>query len=367
MTFHSPTDDRPTVWSQEKVPGYVGFAGPTIPARALRARGGGGFSDKMSTAAVVVAEATKTEVDAAPISEVRPRRRARRSTKILVDSRRRRPPTDVPFLPPSPITGRQGARKSRGHHASHPRSGAHASRGDCLRSRRPRAGPHGFGQDARVPPSARARARGGGCIGPCDATPHAPGLPSAIVFLPHPRARCAVFAHAEAHVSAAGFRRRRARCRVAFPAAPPLAATSAAATGSQWRAELRARRVASKSFSTAAAANRRSSSRSSTKPTDCSTAAGRRGGGDATPWGRCLPMCLSADASRLARSPAAKTSAAITPRYPYTDAEVATSAAPWERLALTCHPDDAIRRFSPRWTRGVPSREARVRRAAESG
>ena len=225
----------------------------------------------MSTAAVVVAEATKTEVDAAPISEVRPRRRARRSTKILVDSRRRRPPTDVPFLPPSPITGRQGARKSRGHHASHPRSGAHASRGECLRSRRPRAGPHGFRQDARVASLPLAHALAAEDLsGPCDATPHAPGLPSAIVFLPTRELAAQVFAHAEAHVSAAGFPC--VLCVGGVPEAPQMAAIASGRVASS-----SASPVASKSFSTAARFEpTRSSSRSSTKPTDCSTAASNR-------------------------------------------------------------------------------------------
>ena len=260
----------------------------------------------MSTAAVVVAEATKTEVDAAPISEVRPRRRARRSTKILVDSRRRRPPTDVPFLPPSPITGRQGARKSRGHHASHPRSGAHASRGDCLRSRRPRAGPHGFRQDARVPPSARARARGGGCIRALRRDAARARSPLRHRLPPHPRARCASVRP-----------RRSARLRRRFPMRAVRRWRSRGAPDGRHRIRPGSRRRRHAGSRQRVFRPRRDSNRRAHRPGPRRSRpiARRRlrtgrGGGDATPRGTVSHhVPLRDDASATGEISAAKTSA----------------------------------------------------------
>ena len=54
---------------------------------------------------------------------------------------------------------RQGPHEGRGHHAPHPSAGANPARGHRRRPRRPGQGAHGIGQDPRLPPSHRARAR----------------------------------------------------------------------------------------------------------------------------------------------------------------------------------------------------------------
>ena len=174
--------------------------------------------------------------------------------------------------------------------------------------------------------------------GPCDATPHAPGLPSAIVFLPTRELAAQVFAHAEAHVSAAGFPC--VLCVGGVPEAPQMAAIASGrgrvVVGTPGRV---------KEFFDRGAIRTDALIVQVLDEADRLLDGGFEQDVEAVmrpPGGRCRTMCLSATMPpRLARF--------LQRRLPPNHAEVSLHGrgggnvgGAVEHLALTCHPDDAI-------------------------
>ena len=174
--------------------------------------------------------------------------------------------------------------------------------------------------------------------GPGDATPHAPGLPSAIVFLPTRELAAQVFAHAEAHVSAAGFPC--VLCVGGVPEAPQMAAIASGrgrvVVGTPGRV---------KEFFDRGAIRTDALIVQVLDEADRLLDGGFEQDVEAVmrpPGGRCRTMCLSATMPpRLARF--------LQRRLPPNHAEVSLHGrgggnvgGAVEHLALTCHPDDAI-------------------------
>ena len=174
--------------------------------------------------------------------------------------------------------------------------------------------------------------------GPGDATPHAPGLPSAIVFLPTRELAAQVFAHAEAHVSAAGFPC--VLCVGGVPEAPQMAAIESGrgrvVVGTPGRV---------KEFFDRGAIRTDALIVQVLDEADRLLDGGFEQDVEAVmrpPGGRCRTMCLSATMPpRLARF--------LQRRLPPNHAEVSLHGrgggnvgGAVEHLALTCHPDDAI-------------------------
>lgn len=174
--------------------------------------------------------------------------------------------------------------------------------------------------------------------GPGDATPHAPGLPSAIVFLPTRELAAQVFAHAEAHVSAAGF-----PCVLCVGGAPEAPQLAAIASGRGRVVVGTPGRV--KEFFDRGAIRTDALIFQVLDEADRLLDGGFEQDVEAVmrpPGGRCRTMCLSATMPpRLARF--------LQRRLPPDHAEVSLHGrgggnvgGAVEHLALTCHPDDTV-------------------------
>ena len=161
--------------------------------------------------------------------------------------------------------------------------------------------------------------------GPCDATPHAPGLPSAIVFLPTRELAAQVFAHAEAHVSAAGFPC--VLCVGGVPEAPQMAAIASGrgrvVVGTPGRVKEFFDRGAIRTDALIVQVLDEAD-RLLDGGFEQDVEAVMRPPGDGVAPCASPRRCL-----RDWRDSCSEDFRPITPRYPYTDAEVATSAAPW--------------------------------------
>ena len=327
----------------------------------------------MSTAAVVVAEATKTEVDAAPISEVRPRPRARRSTRAPALSTSSAPPPTadrrpVRHLPPP----------SQDAKARRPRAGithltpvqertlravivsgrdvlvqAPTGSGKTLAYLLPLA--HALAAEEHPGPATRRRTR------PVSPPPSSSSPPASSLrkCSPTPK-RTSPPPVSHACCASVAFPR-----RPRWPPSHPAGVASSRHAGSRQRV-FRPRRDSNRR------AHRPGPRRS--RPIARRRLRTGRGGGDATPGGRCRVMCLSATMPpRLARF--------LQRRLPPNHAEVSLHGrgggnvgGAVEHLALTCHPDDAIGTilaavdaYAPKGRRGCGGwRRKRTRRGRHS-